>query len=444
MKTDDMETDSLKFIENHIEALENDLDPDMRFQGTEGIRRRFYEKSASGPSEAEGRRKEADIRRKNADIRNGDTGTRRKKRRKVYLVMAAVLVLLCGMGAAASYGNWHLPTPDTFKGDITKVKETASYTWDDEKQAYVDASGNILQEAGKNENTQDTVETEHREATKETEETPAQAEQLTDTYFLEKTWEILKLINNEDVNTSQMKISYQKDEWWNREKVMVSFAGKEGEGQLSVTFDRETGYFLNADCFGSEKTPGNLMSEKDALAAARGWYEKLPYPKGYEYTYVNKFDDETWMYSFCRKVDVEMNGETLHLTNAYEEVRIGINPKTGDFVLCNTFYVPLLDDHKDGDVPLTEKQAAEIAEKALTDGMETDLTGANISVEIVIAHPNYMFTSYKSTDHFRQTSVTRLAWEITFDFPNDEGFTNRTYIDVDLYTGEVLGGDQTK
>ena len=76
--------------------------------------------------------------------------------------------------------------------------------------------------------------------------------------------------------------------------------------------------------------------------------------------------------------------------------------------------------------------------------METDLTGANISVEIVIAHPNYMFTSYKSTDHFRQTSVTRLAWEITFDFPNDEGFTNRTYIDVDLYTGEVLGGDQTK
>ena len=70
MKTDDMETDSLKFIEKHIEALENDLDPDMRFQGTEGIRRRFYEKSASGPSEAEGGRKKADIRRKNADIRN--------------------------------------------------------------------------------------------------------------------------------------------------------------------------------------------------------------------------------------------------------------------------------------------------------------------------------------------------------------------------------------
>ena len=112
------------------------------------------------------------------------------------------------------------------------------------------------------------------------------------------------------MDTSQMKISYQKDEWWNREEVMVSFAKKDGEGGFSVTFDRETGYFLNADCFRSEKISGNLMSEEEALAAARGWYEKLPYPQGYEYMYVNKFDDETWMYSFCRKVDVEMNGDS--------------------------------------------------------------------------------------------------------------------------------------
>ena len=58
-----------------MEILENDLAPDMRFQETEGIRSRFYEKSAAGPFKVESRRK-------NADIRKGDTGTGRKKREK--------------------------------------------------------------------------------------------------------------------------------------------------------------------------------------------------------------------------------------------------------------------------------------------------------------------------------------------------------------------------
>lgn len=398
MKTDDMETDILKFIENHMESLENDLDPDMHFLGTEGIRRRFYEKSAVGPSEAESRRKAA-------DIGNRDTGRRRKKRRKVYLVMAAVLVLLCGMGAAASYGKWRLPMPDTFTGDITKVKET--------------------------------------------EETSAQTQQLTDTYFLEKTREILKLINNKDVDTTRLKISHQKDEWWNREEVMVSFAGKEGEGQLFMTFDRETGYFLKADCFGNEETSGNLMSEEEALAAARGWYEKLPYPQGYEYTYVSKFDDETWMYSFCRKVDAEINGEILHLTNAYEEVRIGINPKTGDFVICNAFYVPLLDDHKEGDVPLSKERAVEIAADTLKK-QNLDPAQAEIAAGVEIVHPNYTFTPYgwnygqiEDEKNLRMSSVTRLAWDVIFTAER-EYFTREVRIYVDLYTGEVLGGDEAK
>ena len=168
MTTVNMETDSLEFIEHHMEILENDLAPDMRFQETEGIRSRFYEKSAAGSFKAESRRK-------NADIRKGNTGTGRKKRKKVYLVMAAVLVLLCGIGAAASYGNWRLPTPETFTGDITKVKETASYTWDEGKQAYVDANGNILQETVKTEDTEETGHTGETEETKVTEETPAQA-----------------------------------------------------------------------------------------------------------------------------------------------------------------------------------------------------------------------------------------------------------------------------
>lgn len=413
---------NIDVLEQNLDMLEKTLDEDIKYEGSEGVQMKFEAKKAE--------REKTDDK---ITVRGRKENAVKKvrKKRKLYLVLAAVLVMLCGVGAVASNGTWYLTEPDTFKGEVTKIEETMSYTWNEEEQAYVDAAN----------------------------------EPLSDEYFLEQTREILKLIGDENVDMSRMKVIYQKDEWWNREEAEVSFPLKGGDGWTSAVFDRETGYFLSMDCFGNEEGEGPVMSDEEALETARSWYEKLPYPQGYEFTNVHKVcDDWGWMYSFSRKVDVEIDGEPVHLINAYEEARISINPITGALESCNVFYVPLLDDHKEGDVPLTEEEAVEIAANKLKKQMNAEFSQAQIHASIEIVHPNYTFTAYgwhypwvgeteeetesaedtEETENLRMSAVTRLAWDVVFEFPVDEGFVNEVRVYVDLYTGEVLGGDEAK
>lgn len=415
--------------EKDLEILENSLDDNMKYEGPEMIIRKFW-KSQQEASQAD----------KFVKKRPG----KKVRKKKWYFVLAAVLVLICGAGAAAAYGTWRLPQPETYEGDHIKIKETSSYIWDEKKQTYVD--GNTVTETSAEDST--VISSENTTSISSEDET--NVEELPDEYFIDQTQKILELIGVSDVDISQMTVAYQIDEWWNREEVEVSFPLEDEDSTTTITFDRESGYFLSADRFRLEEENGEVMSDEEALAAAQGWYEKLPYPQGYEYTYVNKIcEDADWMYSFCRKLDVEINGESIQLNNDYEEARITIDPKTGDFVCCNVFYVPLLDDHKEDDVPLSEEKAREIADQAGV--VSTEKTDVEVTAEIRIVHPNYMFTSYgwrpgQETVELQDTrmlSVTRLAWVITYKTSSTEG-EDFVYLYIDLYTGEILGGDATR
>ena len=61
--------------------------------------------------------------------------------------------------------------------------------------------------------------------------------------------------------------------------------------------------------------------------------------------------------------------------------------------------------------------------------------------------PNYIYSDYRNEDdgykNYAYPSVTRLAWTVVFSKDN-ELFTDRKKVYVDLYTGEILGGDQMK
>lgn len=118
-------------------------------------------------------------------------------------------------------------------------------------------------------------------------------------------------------------------------------------------------------------------------------------------------------------------------------------------MICNAFYVPLLDDHKEGDVPLTKERAVEIAADTLKK-QNLDPAQAEITAGVEIVHPNYTYTPYgwnygqiEDEKNLRMSSVTRLAWDVIFTAER-EYFTQEVRIYVDLYTGEVLGGDEAK
>lgn len=450
--------------EKDLEVLESFLDDDMKYSRSKKIFEQFECKRNDTVKTKNSKKAEIEVMQpglkeqkdnmecfeRETEEQIGRAGTKRKskRKRKLYFALAAVLILICGMGAAASYGTWRLPQPETYEGDIVKVKETSSYTWDEEKQAYVDADGNSLTETL--EENSAGISSENTTGTSQENET--NAENFSDEYFINQTQEILNLIGISDVDVSRMTVAYQIDEWWNREEAEVSFPLEDENNTTTITFDRETGYFLSADRFRPEEGSGEVMSDEDALAAARSWYEKLPYPQGYEYTCVNKIcEDADWMYSFCRTLDVEINGQTVQLKNAYEEARITIDPKTGDFVCCNVFYVPLLDDHKESDVPLTEAEARKIADES--GAINTENTDREVTAEIGIVHPNYTYTSYgwqpgqeaeaEIEQSLRMSSVTRLAWVVTYKTSYVTGEEGCVYVYVDLYTGEILGGDMT-
>ena len=76
----------------------------------------------------------------------------------------------------------------------------------------------------------------------------------------------------------------------------------------------------------------------------------------------------------------------------------------------------------------------------ITDGYE-------ISAEPEIVLPNYIYSDYQDESagykNYAYPSVSRLAWTVVFSKDN-ELFKDRKKVYVDLYTGQILGGDQMK
>lgn len=314
------------------------------------------------------------------------------------VLIAACLALIAGISGVgyAAYQKWSLPEPETYqlseKGNIDVHSETG-YT---------------------------------EEAIGE----PEDAELLTDEYFISKAVEILHSVGLTEVDTETMTVSRQEDMYWDREEAEVSFT--QDENQTSVTFDADSGIFLNLTGIEWSQEAGQACETKaEAEALAKSFYELLPVPQGYVLRDCTEFDEQYWSYEFCREV---LEG----IYSYYESVRIGVNPKTGRLNLCNVFYVPLLDDHEPGDEPLTQEEAETIAlacEKV--DLSRYTLQEASLSV----VFPNWFFTEHMAVNH-KASKVSRLGWSLIYENTQSE-FSDKVWIYIDYYTGEILGGDMT-
>ena len=316
------------------------------------------------------------------------TPVKKKSKLRPVLIAAACLVLFGSIGALATMEKWKLPAPTTYETERFPIQEQTEY-----------------------------------------EEIPETSEPLTDGAFMEKSVEILNVVGLEDVNTEAMTVTRQRDEYWNRNEVQVSFTRDDLRTELS--FDADTGKFLRLSGIDYLEGENRDRTEEEVEALAWDYYQALPVEQDYQLLGRTVFDNQYWSYEFCKEYE---DG----LMNTYEMVRLGVNPVSGRLCGCNVFYIPLLDDHAPEDVPLTQTQAEEIAQSC----NKVNLEGYTLtSAEKQIAMPNWWFTENIGAN-LQASNISRLCWVLTYEDRSSE-FADIIEIDVDYYTGEILGGGQT-
>lgn len=323
-----------------------------------------------------------------------------KKRPVRTLVLIAAIVAALALLGTAGYGayqRWHLPEPETYpfnENGAWDVHETAKVTM----ETFPDSDA---------------------------------AEPLSDEYFAARAKEVLALVGQEGRVSSELTITRQEHLWWAREEVEVTFEDPELT-PVSVTFDAEDGTLLGLSGFEWAKEGAQpCASKEEAEALAAQYYEALPVPQGYVLRSCTEYDEAYWSFDFCRDV-----GGGIY--SYYEDVRIAIDPQLGTLNGCVVFYVPLLDDHEPGDVPLTQEQAEQVAAQTL------DLSRYTLkSAEVAVVLPNWLFTDKLPTEaEARASKVTRLGWSLVYEDLSSE-FADEIWINIDYYTGEILGGDMT-
>ena len=312
------------------------------------------------------------------------------------ILVAACVALFAGLAAGgyAAYQRWRLPKPESYtptEQGLYDVHTETAYSQEELSQA------------------QETV-------------------PLSDEDFIDRAIALLDRLGMTDIDRSKMTVTRQENMYWSREEAVVQFT--ESENRASVEFNADTGALIGLTDIDWIETDEPL-TDQSAEEIARRYYALLPVPQGYELTHVEQYDEQFWTHDFCRRVDE-------NLINPYQMVRISVNPLSGRLSDLVVFDVPLLDDHEPGDVPLTQAEAEETALKS-----HPNLSAYSLkSAQVQIVKPNWFFSGYSAEPNARASSITRLGWELIYE-KNDEIFVDEVIIDIDYYTGEILGGDVT-
>lgn len=323
--------------------------------------------------------------------------TKHPVRRVVLLAACVVLLLSIGTIGYGTYRKWSLPEPEYYAYDgmgVHDVHSTEEY---------------------------------------QLEEVPAEAPPLSDEDFIQQAVALLKSVGLEDVDTEAMSVARQENVLYGREEALVTFT--RANIMTEVTYSAEDGALLSMHStdWVEESDAPVCQTEAEAQALAEKYYSILPVRQGYELIGHTEYDEQYYSYEFCYQVNED-------LFNAYQMVRIGVNPVSGRLCGCSVFDFPLVDDHEPGDEPLTQAQAEEIVRncgKVNVDAYQL------ISAEIKIVLPNWIFSDKEPTDiHHQYSKVSRIAWELTYKNTDGE-IEELVYVDVDYYTGEILGGDMT-
>ena len=336
--------------------------------------------------------------------------------RRKLLLIAAIIALIAVLSTAgyAAYQRWHLPEPESFNPTG--------------KWGYLD-------EHGRTEYTTPSMPDNLMASSDPADSSPADPQEpISDEAFMLRALDILKNAGMKNIEPDSMTVVRQADLKWDREEAEVSFIH---DGlTTSVKFDAMNGDLIGFYGFEyvlSEGTPCKSQAEADALATA--CYESLPVTQGFQIQHIEKYDSNFWCYDFCREVLPEIFSE-------YECVRVAINPEKGLLTFCTVFDVPLLDDHEPGEQPLSleEAQAYALANEQFNHDKIIENEGWTLTdAKIKVCLPNWLYSSGYGVNN-KYSRVTRICWLLSYE-KDFELYHARRDVMVDLYTGEILGGE---
>ena len=342
----------------------------------------------------------------------------RRRKRTLFVLIAAAAVVAASVTAGASYQKWSLPEPKTYTGHMySQQGEASSYS--------MDSVASMMPE-----------------------ETPP----LSDEAFIQAGCALFEGVGVPVTDVNAVTVTRQLNQGYDRQEVVVAY----GSNIITATFNAVTGDLINASRFVYDGVVSPLTDDEAAARAAQ-FYEALPVPQGYELCAAESFDTNIRTYHFERRTP-------LGILTPYEAVKVTINPETGAFISCNVFSTMLLDDHDPDDQPLTEAEAIQIGARYM-ETLDPTHHYTLIEADLRVEAPNYLYVndihaaetmpapSVSNGDSVIETTpdpdayvskryadVTRYVYVLKYLGPQ-ELFRDEMALHIDLYTGELLGGN---
>ena len=335
-------------------------------------------------------------------------------RRIGVLLAAAALLVAASVAVGATYRKWSLPEPQTYTGSLYSEQGEATYP--------LSAVSSLP---------------------------PEDVLPQSDEAFIASACELFEAVGVPVTDVETVTVVRRVHQGYNRNEAVVSYGNS-----IDATFNADTGELVSA-CryiFGSEE---QLFYDETAAAAAPHSTTRLcRFRRAMSSAPTNGLTPTSGRFIFQRRTP-------LGILSAYEAVKVTINPEDGSFISCHVFSTKLLDDHAAGDEPLSEDEARRIGAEYL-DQIASNGSYVLENIELSVVSPNYFWnfaledapaSTAASTDTALMTTpdpdafvslqyadVTRYAYTLTYNNP-DSFFADKVKFYIDLYTGELLGGD---
>jgi hypothetical protein len=196
----------------------------------------------------------------------------------------------------------------------------------------------------------------------------------------------------------------------------------------SMLFDGKTGEIISYNV-NKEKYIENTLSKENIKNIADEIFNKFVKNqdlKDYKIKSLEQFNESIWKAAYVKTY----NG----LENIGESIKFNFEPASGTLLSFTIQTKP----YANNKVKISAEKAMKIGEESskiqsarFSEGL--DLT--NVSIDLGIVQPNYLFETVEDTSLYKEINQTRRAYIYKV------GKTDKLYIYIDCTTGEILGGE---